>query len=115
MENATTREVCTTLKDRLRTAEAKVRSALEATGADHPLAGPASELLEIHSEIRDLLLDNFETNRTAQRLEDQPEVAMAAVEIEREAHTLKPDFMDVLKALFMWKDDPVERAQNGSQ
>ena len=36
---------------------------------------------------------------------------MAAVQIEREAHTLKPEFMDVVKALFMWKDDPVQRAR----
>lgn len=115
METTITREVCTSLKARLQTAEAEVRSALAATGEDHPLTEPARQLLDIHTEIRDLILDNFEPDRTEQRPEDQPEVAMAAVEIEREAHTLKPDFMDVLKALFMWKDDPVERAQNGSQ
>ncbi|MDB6079363.1 MAG: hypothetical protein JWO82_3110 [Akkermansiaceae bacterium] len=42
---------------------------------------------------------------------DEHEVA-AAIDIERDAHTLKPEFKDVLKALFMWKDDPAKRVRD---
>ena len=31
------------------------------------------------------------------------------VRIQRENHELRTDFMDVLKALFMWRDDPRDR------
>lgn len=103
--------VCETLKDRLQDAERDLQSALASSTADHPLAEPARELLGIHTEIRDMLLERFETPAPEQRTEEEPEVAMAAVQIEREAHTLKPEFMDVVKALFMWKDDPVQRAR----
>jgi len=34
------------------------------------------------------------------------------LEIRREQHELRADFKDVLKALFMWKDDPVERTRS---
>jgi hypothetical protein len=29
--------------------------------------------------------------------------------IQRENHELRADFKDVLKALFMWRDDPKDR------
>lgn len=115
MNSEGTQEACATLNERFRKAEAKIRAALSHTEAGHPLSEPARDLLAIHSEIRDMLLDDGEAPEGASPIEDHPEVAQAAIQIEREAHTLKPDFMDVLKALFMWKDDPVERAQNGSQ
>jgi hypothetical protein len=115
MKKEVSRQVCDTLNERFRKAEADVRSALADTDGGHPLAEPARELLTIHTEIRDLLLDTFEEPGAIANPEERPEVVQAAIQIEREAHTLKPDFMDVLKALFMWKDDPVERAQNGSQ
>jgi hypothetical protein len=31
--------------------------------------------------------------------------------IQRENHVLRADFMDVLKALFMWRDDPRDRVE----
>lgn len=111
--NAPTPEVCSLLKDRLQEAEAHTKAALEKTPTDHPLAGPTKELLAIHMEIRDMLLANFDD--TSDKSSESPaEVAVAAVEIEREAHTMKPEFKDVLKALFMWKDDPIERAKQKS-
>lgn len=113
MTDSPTREVCATLKDRLQVAEADLRKALAASEADHPLVEPARELLAIHTEIRDMLLDNFDLTESPSAPDEEPEVAMAAVQIEREAHTLKADFMDVVKALFMWKDDQVERVKNG--
>lgn len=115
MEKEVSKKVCNTLNERFRKAEADVRSALADTEAGHPLAEPARELLAIHTEIRDLLLDHFEESTVASADEARPEVVQAAIQIEREAHTLKAEFMDILKALFMWKDDPVERARNGSQ
>lgn len=33
-----------------------------------------------------------------------------AVRIRREGYEMRPDFKDIIKALFMWQDDPVERA-----
>lgn len=115
MQAVISKQVCSRLSVRLQSSESRLRQALAQAEPDHPLASTSRELLSIHTEIRDLLLDKSEASAEAARPEDGPEVAEAAIQIEREAHTLKPEFMDVLKALFMWKDDPVERAQNGSQ
>ncbi|WP_338689347.1 hypothetical protein [Haloferula helveola] len=109
-----TPEVCERLKDRLQEAEAHVKDALAKAPDGDPLAGPTQELLAIHTEIRDMLLDAFDEPADEPPTEEAPEVVSAAIEIEREAHTLKADFKDVLKALFMWKDDPVERVKGGS-
>lgn len=102
-------EVCARLKDRLQEAEAQVRDALRHTDADHPLAGAATTLLEIHREIRDVLLDSFEENEAA--AEKDPHLDQAAVQIGREQHTAKADFMDMVKAFFMWRDDPHDRVR----
>mgnify|MGYP007073322110 FL=1 len=115
MDRNSTQEVCKTLKDRLKTAESDLKSALASSDPGHPLVTPARELLAIHTEIRDLLLDHLEASSKEKLPEDQPDVAMAAVQIGRENHTLKPEFKDVVKALFMWKDDPVERVKNAGQ
>ena len=107
-----TKEICLKLKDRLQDAEAKTKAALSQTEAGHPLIAPTQELLAIHTEIRDLLLANFEEESGTSRIEDDPKLASEAIQIEREAHTMKPEFMDVVKALFMWKDDPVKRVED---
>lgn len=39
------------------------------------------------------------------------EVQREAIQIHRETHELRADFKDIIKALFMWQDDPVERAK----
>jgi hypothetical protein len=39
------------------------------------------------------------------------EVQKESIKIQREKHELRNDFKDVLKALFMWVDDPVERVR----
>ncbi|GAA5484737.1 hypothetical protein [Haloferula sargassicola] len=102
------------LKDRLREAEAETRAALEETPPDHPLAAPARKLLSVHGEIRTRLLDRFEhridPNPTA--TEDDPVVGAESVQIEREQHHVKKnEFTEVVKALFMWRDDPVQRVK----
>jgi len=38
-----------------------------------------------------------------------PAAERAAIEIQREQHVMKPDPKDILKAVFMWRDDPRER------
>lgn len=115
MSNELTREVCNTLRNRLRQAEENLQQALATTSDSHPVVEPARDLLAIHTEIRDLLLANFAPSADETGPEAEPEVESAALDIEQEAHTLKPEFKDVVKALFMWKDDPVERVQNGAQ
>jgi len=108
-----TAEICALLKRRLREAEADTTAALEAAGDDHPVAAPARRLMAVHREIRELLLDSCEVPAPVPGSpEADPRVALEAVRIEREAHQLKPEFKDVLKALFMWKDDPVERVKS---
>lgn len=42
------------------------------------------------------------------------EAQREAVKIRREGHEMRADFKDIIKALFMWQDDPVERA-HGTQ
>jgi hypothetical protein len=37
------------------------------------------------------------------------EIQLEAVKIHRELHEMRPDFKDIIKALFMWQDDPAER------
>lgn len=40
------------------------------------------------------------------------EVQRESIQIQREKHELRDSFKDVLKALFMWVDDPVERVRD---
>lgn len=42
---------------------------------------------------------------------DAAEVVKETIQIHRENHELRADFKDIIKALFMWQDDPVERVQ----
>lgn len=39
------------------------------------------------------------------------EVDKEKIQIQRESHEMRSDFKDVLKALFMWVDDPKERVR----
>jgi hypothetical protein len=113
--NETTRELCEALNDRLQAAEQRLRASLNESEGDHPLVEPAQDLLAIHKDIRSLLLQEAGLDVAAVSAEEHPEVAMAAVEIQDEAHTLKANVKDVVKALFMWKDDPVERVKGVDQ
>ncbi|MBB5352463.1 hypothetical protein HNR46_002709 [Haloferula luteola] len=104
------------LKIRLQEAETETRSALKATDPDHVLAEPARKLLEIHGEIRSSLLERFTPSSIPgpTRTEEDASVIAESVQIEREHHVPSSDFMDVVKALFMWRDDPVERVRQKS-
>lgn len=43
---------------------------------------------------------------------DPDTVEKEKIQIQRESHELRNDFKDVLKALFMWVDDPKERVKD---
>ncbi|MDX1679544.1 MAG: hypothetical protein R3242_02330 [Akkermansiaceae bacterium] len=102
-------ELCARLQQRLRDAEKHAHAALEQSSdkAD-PLHEATLELLDAHREIRDMLNEHDLENSS--KLND-PEVEVAAVEVGREEHEHKAEIKDILKAIFMWRDDPAERAQ----
>lgn len=102
------------LKSRLRDAELETNAALANTPDDHPLVDPTRKLLDIHREIRATLLESFPESTSDSGIENDPSVVAEAVQIEREHHEAKGEFLDVVKALFMWRDDPVERVRQKS-
>lgn len=105
-------ETCDRLQQRLRSAEVGVRKVLEESDKDGPLRSATEELMEAHREIRDLLQQAENKNGPAPDASSK-DVVKAEIEIGREEHEMKPDAKDVLKAIFMWKDDPHERASGG--
>lgn len=109
------------LSDRVRDLSAALK--LKAAGtalaadADH-LAQEADRLCghveRIHADVNDLV-------GKLERQIPMPEPDVRAplhsgdqdlewMRIQRENHELRTDFMDVLKALFLWRDDPSDRA-----
>ena len=94
-----------------------------AADADH-LAQDASLLCghveRLHADVIDLLanlevhLPLPETDAPADTKPgdiNQEEVRKEAIQIQREHHELRNDFKDIIKALFLWRDDPVERVR----
>ena len=86
--------------------------------ADH-LSNETSRLCEhverLHADVIDLL-ENIEARVPTKETANPSDVACDDVErerilIQREHHELRSDFKDILKALFMWRDDPVERVR----
>lgn len=70
----------------------------------------------LHEDVLDLI-ENIETRVPVRELETPPPVTHEAVEkekiqIQRESHELRSDFKDIIKALFLWRDDPVQRARD---
>jgi hypothetical protein len=74
----------------------------------------------LHAEVIDLV-ENLESRIPFREADASPkrnpadvehdEVQKESIQIQREKHELRNDFKDVLKALFMWVDDPVERVR----
>lgn len=108
-----TLEECGSLHARLAEAEKKVEAALADLPESHPLSSAARELLGLHDEVRGYLRSAYEGGLAYEGAAKQHVgiEAKAAIEIEKDAHTLKPEFKDVVKALFMWKDAPEERVK----
>ncbi|MBK1826630.1 hypothetical protein [Haloferula rosea] len=96
------------LQERLQNAETLTRTTLAGARDENPLVEPTRQLLAVHQEIRTLLGADYSPDGS--EMPDDRDFDKAAVQISREEHTLKPEVKDVLKALFMWRDDPAERA-----
>ncbi len=92
-----------------------------ASEADH-LSQQTSRLCDhvakLHADVIDLI-ENIETHlpfpesdaaNTANT--DLDALDREKIQIQREKHELRKDFKDVLKALFMWVDDPKERLKS---
>lgn len=110
------------LNDRVRDLSASLK--LKAAGtslaaeADHL----AQETARLCSHVENLHADVIElvNKLEAQIPFPEPDTRIAPVQseevereytrIQRENHELRADFMDVLKALFMWRDDPKDRS-----
>ncbi len=92
-----------------------------AAEADH-LSQQTSRLCDhvakLHADVIDLI-ENIETqlplpeSDAAKASTPSPEALdQEKIQIQREKHELRKDFKDVLKALFMWVDDPKERLKS---
>ena len=90
--------------------------------ADH-LAQQTARLCDhvgkFHTDVIDLI-ENIETHLPLPEsdAEHSPVISnlnaldQEKIQIQRENHELRNDFVDVLKALFMWVDDPKERLKS---
>jgi hypothetical protein len=97
------------LQVKIKTAEQHLLAALSNLPPDHPVSLAANELLSAHAEVREMVRHAYEAGVQEKKPEfSSTHEAEAAIQIEREHHTLKPDFKDILKALFMWRDDPAK-------
>lgn len=107
-------KVCEKLKNRLQAAETHVDQALADTDPSHVLVEPTKELLAVHTEIRNLLLNSMEN--TGDLSSEEPEkINREAIKLEQEEHTAMASFTDVAKALFMWRDHPETRIKDDSE
>ena len=99
----------------------KTAGTIFATEADH-LSSQTSRLCEhvtkFHTDVIDLI-ENIETrlplpeSDSADSETPDPEALdQEKIQIQREKHELRNDFKDILKALFMWVDDPHERLKS---
>ncbi|MGJ8633469.1 MAG: hypothetical protein ACSHX7_06070 [Luteolibacter sp.] len=96
----------------------KARETSLATDAEK-LATQATSLCNhvdrLHADAIDLLqnMDNKAyIPSTSGSSTEREEVLKEAIQVNREHHEGRSDFKDVLKALFMWRDDPAERVRS---
>ena len=96
----------------------KTAGTIFATEADH-LSQQTSRLCDhvakLHADVIDLI-ENIETHlplpesyAANSEIPDPEALDQEKIQIQRENHELRNDVKDVLKALFMWVDDPKER------
>lgn len=106
---------------RMLAADIKLKAAATELASDaEQLSQKASRLCDhverIHTDVIDLL-ENIETripdiSRSGfDESVDTDEVEKEQIQVQRESHEMRSDFKDVLKALFMWVDDPKERVR----
>jgi hypothetical protein len=114
------------LSDRVRNLAAamKTKAAGTALSADADHLSQETDRLcghveRIHAEVIDLV-DKLEAQFPLPEPDAQSnplkseEVDHEYNRIQRENHELRADFKDVLKALFLWRDDPNDRARDGN-
>lgn len=111
-------------KVRILAADLKLKTASSdfAAEADH-LSQQTSRLCDhvekLHADVIDLI-ENIETHLPLPESDAEKHPAISnlnaldleKIQIQRENHELRNDFIDVLKALFMWVDDPKERLRS---
>ncbi len=69
----------------------------------------------LHFDVEKLLLQLDDTlgDEVPSTIEaETDEVQREAIRIQQESHEMRADLKDVIKALFMWRDDPAERARD---
>ena len=86
------------------------------------LSNEASRLCDhverLHADVIDLL-ENIDDRiplaepdvKTPTTQPEPDAVDREKIQIQRESHEMRSDFKDILKALFMWVDDPKERVK----
>ncbi len=65
----------------------------------------------LHADVK-MLIERLDDEAARSRNTvntDASEIDKASIQIQRETHEIRPDVLDVIKALFMWRDDPEER------
>ncbi|MEY3394732.1 MAG: hypothetical protein RL346_968 [Verrucomicrobiota bacterium] len=74
---------------------------------------------KLHSDVADLIdhieihIPLHESDAESSLANPDPEaLAREKIQIQRENHELRNDFKDILKALFMWVDDPKDRLRS---
>ncbi|MES2981612.1 MAG: hypothetical protein V4727_04795 [Verrucomicrobiota bacterium] len=92
-----------------------------AAEADHlsiQTARLCNHVAKLHADVIDFI-ENIETHvplqesdAVAQPINDLDALNQEKIQIQREKHELRNDFKDVIKALFMWVDDPKERLRS---
>jgi len=113
------------LSDRVRTLAASLK--LKAAGTSlavetEHLAQETSQLCShverLHADVIELI-SRLETQTPIPEPDALPaplkyeEVEHEYSRIQRENHELRADFKDILKALFLWRDEPSDRLRNG--
>lgn len=89
----------------------------DANHLSHETSRLCDHVERLHEEVIDLL-ENIETRMPLPETDANPpdvigeDVDREKILIQRESHELRSDFKDVLKALFMWRDNPVERVRD---
>ena len=65
----------------------------------------------LHADVKMLIerLDDEVAKSAAEAPGEALEIDKASIQIQREAHEIRADVLDVIKALFMWRDDPADR------
>jgi hypothetical protein len=114
-------ELSKNVRDLANDLKLKTTGTVFASDADH-LSRQTSRLCDHVAKFQTDVIDLIEkieihlpdpepdTNNTA--IPDPKALDREKIQIQRENHELRSDFKDVLKALFMWVDDPKERLKS---